>query len=235
MFFEHLRAFFEAFNFVDITSIFIVMFAIIDINGSIPIILDMKDKGIKINPLNITLLSFAIFIIFLLLGEGMLKIFNVDLSSFAVAGSIVLFILGTEMTLDIEIFKYKGPPSTASIIPLVFPLIAGAGAITTLLTLRAEYAYINIIIALALNMVYVYFVVKYTKIIEHFFGKGTIYIMKKFFGIILLAMSIRLFMNNLTIMLHTINGSLSSAPAAKTSMISLPINLLLKDVWYLLM
>jgi multiple antibiotic resistance protein len=129
-------------------------------------------------------------------GSLMLKLFNVDINSFAVAGSIILFLMSLEMILDIEIFKDLGPIKEATLVPLVFPLIAGAGAFTTLLSLKAQYADINIIIALVLNMIWVYIVIRLTDKIQRILGKGGIYIVRKFFGIILLAIAVKLFTAN---------------------------------------
>jgi multiple antibiotic resistance protein len=127
----------------------------------------------------------------------LLRLFQVDIASFAVAGAIVIFLLSLEMILDIEIFKNQGPIKEATLVPLVFPLIAGAGSFTTLLSLRAEYAPINIILALVVNMIWVYIVLRSTDRIERFLGKGGIYLLRKFFGVILLAISARLLTANL--------------------------------------
>ena len=153
---------FSAFNWQQMTSAFIVLFAVIDIIGSIPIIINLKEKGKDVNALKATLISFALLIGFFYAGDMMLKLFHVDIESFAVAGAFVIFLMSLEMILDIEIFKNQGPIKEATLVPLVFPLLAGAGAFTTLLSLRAEYASINIIIALVLNMIWVYFVVSMT-------------------------------------------------------------------------
>lgn len=150
---------FSAFNWQQMTSAFIVLFAVIDIIGSIPIIINLKEKGKDVNALKATLISFALLIGFFYAGDMMLKLFHVDIESFAVAGAFVIFLMSLEMILDIEIFKNQGPIKEATLVPLVFPLLAGAGAFTTLLSLRAEYASVNIIIALVLNMICVYFVV----------------------------------------------------------------------------
>ena len=143
---------FSAFNWQQMTSAFIVLFAVIDIIGSIPIIINLKEKGKDVNALKATLISFALLIGFFYAGDMMLKLFHVDIESFAVAGAFVIFLMSLEMILDIEIFKNQGPIKEATLVPLVFPLLAGAGAFTTLLSLRAEYASINIIIALVLNL-----------------------------------------------------------------------------------
>ena len=143
---------FVAFNLQQMISAFIVLFAVIDIIGSIPIIINLKEKGKEVNALKATLISFALLIGFFYAGDMMLKLFHVDIESFAVAGAFVIFLMSLEMILDIEIFKNQGPIKEATLVPLVFPLLAGAGAFTTLLSLRAEYASVNIIIALVLNL-----------------------------------------------------------------------------------
>ena len=163
---------FTAFNFQELTSAFIVLFAVIDIIGSIPIILNLKERGRDVNASKATLISFALLIGFFYAGDMLLKLFQVDIASFAVAGSVVLFLMALEMILDIEIFKNQGPIKEATLVPLVFPLLAGAGSFTTLLSLRAEYAPINIVIALVLNMIWVYIVLRLTGKVEHFLGKG---------------------------------------------------------------
>ncbi len=183
-------------SILHIFSAFMVMFAVIDIFGSIPIILGIKAKGGKIQAGKASLVALIIFILFLFLGESLLKLFGVDISSFAIAGSIIILFLALEMVLGIELFKEEESTSGASIVPIAFPLIAGAGSITTLLSLRAEYNQVNIIIALILNMVIVYFVLKSTKYLGNILGKGGIYILKKIFGIILLAIAIKLFLSN---------------------------------------
>lgn len=188
----------STFNFQQMISAFIVLFAVIDIIGAIPIIINLKEKGKDVNALKATLISLALLLGFFYAGDWMLQLFHVDIESFAIAGAVVIFLMALEMILDIEIFKNQGPIKEATLVPLVFPLLAGAGAFTTLLTLRAEYASINIIIALVLNMIWVFIVVSMTGRIERFLGKGGIYIIRKFFGIILLAVSVRLFTANIT-------------------------------------
>ena len=185
-------------DFQQFLSAFIVLFAVIDIIGSIPIILDLKQKGRSVNALKATLIAFALLIGFFYAGDMMLRLFQVDIASFAVAGAFVIFLMSLEMILDIEIFKNTGPIKEATLVPLVFPLLAGAGAFTTLISLRAEYAPINIVLALILNMVWVFIVLKLTDRIERMLGKGGIYVIRKFFGIILLAISVKLFATNLS-------------------------------------
>ena len=172
-----------------------VMFAVIDIFGSIPIILSIKSKGAKIKAGQATLVAFLVFMAFLFLGEQILNLFHVDISSFAIAGSFIIMFLALEMVLGVELFKTE-TTSTASIVPIAFPLVAGAGSITTLISLRAEYDYINIIIAIVLNMLVVFMVLRLTHWFERILGEGGILILKKFFGIILLAIAIKLFVSN---------------------------------------
>ena len=198
---------FTNFNFQQILSAFIVLFAVIDIIGAIPIIIDLKDKGKDVNALKATLISFLLLLGFFYAGDILLRLFHVDIESFAVAGAFVIFLLSLEMILDIEILKNQGPIKEATLVPLVFPLLAGAGSFTTLLSLRAEYASVNIIVALILNMLWVYFVVRMTRKVERVLGKGGIYLIRKFFGIILLAISVKLFMSNITLLMEQIEAS----------------------------
>ena len=198
---------FTNFNFQQILSAFIVLFAVIDIIGAIPIIIDLKDKGKDVNALKATLISFLLLLGFFYAGDILLRLFHVDIESFAVAGAFVIFLLSLEMILDIEIFKNQGQIKEATLVPLVFPLLAGAGSFTTLLSLRAEYASVNIIVALILNMLWVYFVVRMTRKVERVLGKGGIYLIRKFFGIILLAISVKLFMSNITLLMEQIEAS----------------------------
>jgi len=184
-------------NIKEIFSAFIVMFAVIDILGSVPIIIGMKEKKKSFSPVNASLISFAILVAFLFLGQALLGLFGVDISSFAVAGALVLLVLAIEMIFGIQIFKDDGPTDSATIVPIVFPLIAGAASFTTLLSLRAEYDVLNIIIALFLNIVIVFLVLNNLDLISRKIGKGGIYVMRKFFGIILLAIAVKLITSNL--------------------------------------
>ena len=185
-----------------IASTFIILFAIIDILGSTPLIINLKKLDRPINAVYATLISTALLIGFFYAGDLVLKLFSVDIRSFAVAGAMILFFMAIEMILDIELFKNNGPVKDATLIPIVSPLIAGPGAFTTLLSLRAEYAQVNIIIGILINMLWVFFVLKMTEKVNTYLGKGTIYIMRKFFGIILLAISVRMFMVNLAQLLQ---------------------------------
>ncbi|KAA6343869.1 hypothetical protein EZS27_008468 [termite gut metagenome] len=192
---------FTDFNCQELLSAFIVLFAVIDIIGAIPVIVDLKGKGKEVNAAKATILSFLLLIAFFFAGDMMFRLFRVDIQSFAVAGAFIIFLIALEMLLDVEIFKNQGPIKEVTLVPLVFPLVAGAGSFTTLLSLRAEYAAINIVIALILNMLWVYLVIKMTDRIERFLGKGGVYLLRKFFGIILLAISVKLFATNITLLI----------------------------------
>jgi multiple antibiotic resistance protein len=185
-------------NWVEIGSCFMVLFAVIDIVGSIPIILDTQKKTGKIQPLLITLVSLVLMLLFLFAGESILSIFGVDVYSFAVAGAFILFFIAMEMILGIQIFKQKEASSkVAAVMPLAFPTIAGAGTISTLIALRAEYQSINIVIAILLNMPIIFLVLKLTNRIERVLGPNGLAILEKMFGIILLAIALKLFSKNI--------------------------------------
>jgi len=187
-------------SIIEILATFMVMFAIIDIPGSIPIILDIKAKTGDIQALKATLVAFGIFIIFLFTGDSLLGLFGVDVSSFAIAGSFVILLIGIEMVLGIELFKHEAAGG-GSVVPIAFPLIAGAGSITTLLSLKADYDTINILGGLLLNMLIVFLVLRLTSFFEKILGAAGLHILKKVFGIILLAIAIKLFLNNTGIVL----------------------------------
>lgn len=186
-------------NFAEILTASLVLFAVIDILGSIPLILDIKQKHGKVNAEKASIIALVIMLAFLVLGNKILGLIGVDVESFAVAGSFVLLFLALEMILGVEIFKHDEDisPDIASIVPIAFPIIAGAGTMTTLISLRAEYNPWSIVVAIFINMILVYFVLKSTKIIEKFFGAGGIAILKKVFGIILLAIAVKLFTTNI--------------------------------------
>lgn len=192
-------------NFLQIGSAFMVLFAIIDPFGSIPIVQSLAAKGVKISAWKITLISYALMLAFYFAGDFILRFFGVDLSSFAVAGSILLAFMALEMLLDIEIFKNKGPEGTGSIVPLAFPLYAGPGVFTALLTIRAEYDTLNLICGLTLNVVFVFLVLYATEGIRKTLGDAGIYLLRKFFGLILLAISIKIFVENLKAMVLLFN------------------------------
>ena len=171
---------FSQLNFTQILSSFLVLLGIIDIIGAVPIIIPLKEKGRDVSPVKATLISFGLLLGFFYGGNWILALFGCDIQSFAVAGAILIFLTALEMILDIEIFKNIGPTKEATLIPLVFPLLAGAGAFTTLISLKAMYADINIMIALVLNMVWVFIVLNLTDFIKNLLGASGIYFIRKF-------------------------------------------------------
>jgi len=188
-------------SLIEILAAFMVLFAIIDIPGSIPIIIDIKAKSGEIKSAKVTLVSFLILLAFLFIGSPLLGIFGIDVSSFAIAGSFIIFLIAMEMVLGIELFKHEAQVG-GSIFPIAFPLIAGAGSITTILSLKAEYQTINILIALILNMIAIYLVLRLTSLFERILGAGGLQILKKVFGVILLSIAIKLFITNTGIVLY---------------------------------
>ena len=166
----------------EIFTAFMVLFAVIDITGSTPIIIKLNNEGRRVQAGKAAAISFAILIAFLFAGDFLLRLFAIDISSFAIAGAVVLFVLAVEMTFNVEVFRNDGPGGSATIVPVVFPLIAGAGTLTTTLTLRAECVYV---------------VLRNAHLVERVIGAGGVYVLRKFFGIILLAMSVKLFASNL--------------------------------------
>jgi multiple antibiotic resistance protein len=188
-------------DFKEIITATLVLFAVIDIVGSIPIIVDLRQKVGHIQSEKASLVAAIIMIGFLFVGKEILNLIGIDVNSFAVAGAFIILFLAFEMILGIELFK-DDSPETASVVPLAFPLIAGAGTMTTILSLKAEYQTVNIIIAIIINMIFVYAVLKSSKKIEKFFGKGGIAIIRKVFGIILLAIAVKLFAANVQGLIH---------------------------------
>ncbi len=180
----------------EIVTATMVLFAVIDILGSIPIIIDLRRKVGHIQSEKASIVSALIMIVFLFLGKEILNLVGIDVGSFAVAGSFVLFFLALEMILGITLFK-DDEPESASVVPLAFPLIAGAGSLTSILSLRAEFHTVNIFIAIILNMIFVYVVLKSSQRIERFIGQAGIGVIRKVFGIILLAISVKLFVTNI--------------------------------------
>nr|WKN40398.1 MarC family protein [Tunicatimonas sp. TK19036] len=183
-------------QFKDIFSVTLILFSVIDILGSIPIIIDLRKRSGTIESGKATMVSGMIMFGFLFLGDRILALFGLDVASFALAGAVVMFLIGMEMILGIEIFKPDSEDSTsASIVPLAFPLIAGAGTMTTLISLRAAYSYPNILVGIVINLFLVYIVLKSSVWLEKKIGKAGFNILRKVFGIILLAIAIKLFKN----------------------------------------
>ncbi|MCK5280599.1 MAG: MarC family protein [Cyclobacteriaceae bacterium] len=185
-------------NFKEIATVTLILFSIIDILGSIPIIIDLRKKNGKIESGKATLVAGIIMIAFLFIGEVILNLFGIDVESFAIAGAIIILIIGMEMILDRSFFKQDpGVENSASIVPLAFPLIAGAGSLTTILSLKAAYGQTNILIGIIVNLVFVFIVLKSSVWLEKKLGQGGFNILRKVFGIILLSLAIKLLKDNL--------------------------------------
>ena len=190
--------FFNAVNFKEIISVTLILFSVIDILGSIPFVIDLKKTHLEFDSFKITIISGMLLFAFLFVGESILTLFGVDVQSFAIAGGLIMFFLGLEMVLNIVIFRHDPQMGTPSpLVPLAFPLIAGAGAMTTLISLNAVYDRVNIILGILLNLIVIYLVLKSSHIIERKLGVTGSVILRKFFGTILLAMAIRLIRTNL--------------------------------------
>lgn len=187
----------DGFSLSEMGKATMVLFAVIDIIGSIPLIIKIKSGAGEIYAWRTSIVAMGIMLAFLFLGETLLGWLGVDIKSFAVAGSLILFAMSLEMILGITLFKEEGTPKTASIVPLAFPIIAGAGSMTSLVALRAEFETINIVIAILINITIVYIVLKLTRQFEKLLGPGGLAIIKKVFGIILLAIAVKLFTSNI--------------------------------------
>ncbi len=188
-------------NFKEIFTAFMVLFAVIDIIGNIPIIIDLRKKVGHIQSEKASIIAGIIMIVFLFLGKSLLSLIGIDVNSFAVAGAFVLFFIALEMILGVTLYKDNNDSGvTASIFPLAFPLIAGPGSLTTLLSLRAEFRLENIIVAVIINVILIYVVLKTSAKIEHIIGKNGINIIRKVFGVILLAIAVKLFAANIKVL-----------------------------------
>lgn len=186
----------EIFSLKEIFSVTLILFAIIDILGSIPLIIQLRQREGVIQSEKATIIAGIIMIIFLFLGESILKLFGIDFQSFAIAGAIIIFLIGMEMVLGIHLFQMNPETKTGSIVPLAFPMIVGAGTMTTLLSLRAAYALPNVLVGIVVNLVFVYFVLKSSGWLEQKLGQNGTDVLRKVFGVILLAISIKLFISN---------------------------------------
>lgn len=185
------------FNFKEILTVSLILFSVIDILGSVPIIIDLRKKVGHIQSEKATLVSAIIMIAFLFLGESILKLLGIDISSFAIAGAIVMFIIGLEMVLGRQFFKTDpNAGASASVVPIAFPLIAGAGTMTALLSLRAEFSEANILVGIVVNLVFVYAVLKSSVWLERKIGQAGFNVLRKVFGVILLSIAIKLFKNH---------------------------------------
>lgn len=188
--------FFTAFDFKEFFTATMILFAVIDIIGSVPIIIDLRNKVGHVQSEKASIVSGILMIIFLFVGERMLNLIGIDVNSFAVAGAFIIFFIALEMILGVQLYKDEAP-ETAAIIPIAFPLIAGAGTLTSVLSIRAEYFVINIIAAIIVNIIFVYIVLKNSGRIESVIGKQGINVVRKIFGVILLAIAVKLFATNI--------------------------------------
>lgn len=184
------------FDFKQILSVTMILFAVLDIVGAIPVIIQLRQKAGHIDSEKASIAVLVLMVVFLYVGDELLALINLDIASFAIAGSFVIFVIAMEMILGIKVFKEEDVESSVSIVPLAFPLIAGAGTMTTLLSLKSQYATENIIVAIVVNTVFIYLVLKNTYRLEKLFGKNGLNVLRKAFGIILLAIAVKLFRSN---------------------------------------
>lgn len=187
-------------SFKETLTVSLTLFAVIDILGSIPVILSLRKKQGTIQSAKATLFAGSLMIAFLFLGQSMLGLIGIDIASFAIAGSIVIFLIGLEMVLGQNFFKPDPESSDVSIVPLAFPLIAGAGSLTTILSLRAQYGLGDVIIGIVFNLLFVYAVLKAIPWLEDKIGSNTINILRRIFGVLLLAIAVKIFQTNLSAM-----------------------------------
>jgi multiple antibiotic resistance protein len=192
-----MASFFGTFDIWQVLSSFIFLFAIVDPLGNIPVTLNMERKGVKISPFKVSAATIIILITFLLAGEWVLKLFGVKIEYFAIAGGFVIFLMALEMILDVTIFKNEGLEGTGSLVPLAFPMYAGPGAFTAVLSITAEYEIINLLLSITLNTFVLFAILSATKWLTKYIGQTSLYILRKFFGIIVLAIACKLMFANL--------------------------------------
>ncbi len=181
----------------EIATVTITLFAVIDILGGLPVVISIKQKIPQLDAGIATLAAGSLMVVFLFLGNSLLNLFGIDVSSFAVAGSIVIFIIALEMILGIDFFRTDPNEKAGSIIPIAFPIIAGSGTLTTIISLKAVYQVQNIVVGILLNLLIVYIVLRSTDFLERILGKAGLLLMRKFFGIVLLAIAVKLFKTNI--------------------------------------
>ena len=196
-----------AWTFDDLLTVTFTLFAIIDIVGSVPLLISIKERLGGINEMKATLLSGLLMILFVFLGQELLKIFGLDVSSFAVGGSIVIFILGLEMVLGVEFFKSEADPRSGTLVPIAFPLIAGSGTLTTILSLRANYDKVPLLIAIGINLIIVYITLRSLKYIARLLGPAGLTAVRKFFGVVLLAIAVKIFTTNVGTLISAANAN----------------------------
>ncbi|KAA5533838.1 MarC family protein [Taibaiella lutea] len=180
----------------EIITVFITLFAVIDILGSIPVLIGLKKKMGEINSLQATLVSGGLMLVFFFAGGEMLNFMGLDIASFAIAGSIIIFFLGMEMIMGLEFFKTENGSKSGSIVPIAFPLIAGSGTLTTIMSLKASYHYSNILIGIVINLVIIFLCLRSLNLIEKLLGPSGIMVVRKFFGVILIAIAVKIFKQN---------------------------------------
>ncbi len=187
-------------DFSQIITVTFTLFAVIDVLGSLPVIISIKKKMGDINALQATLVSGGLMLLFFFIGEQMLEFMGLDIKSFAIAGSIVIFILGLEMILGLEFFKADADARSSTLVPVAFPLIAGSGTLTTVMSLKAAYQSYNILIAILINLIIIYITLRSVNFLERILGPSGISVVRKFFGVILLAIAVKIFRNNIGVM-----------------------------------
>ena len=190
------------FHFDELLTVIFTLFAVIDIVGSIPLLIAMKEKTGVIKSLNVTLISGALMILFLFLGKPFLQLLGLDVKSFAVGGSIVIFLLGLEMVLGHEIFKGDKNAHSGAVVPIAFPIIAGSGTLTTIMSLKANFEEVYILLGILVNLIIVFAVLKSLNFIERLLGPGGLLAVRKFFGVILLAIAVKIFSSNVGALRH---------------------------------
>lgn len=199
--------FFQEFDIRQLIGAFIVLLAICDVPGNLPIVLNIQKKGIHISARRAFWYSLFLMVFFFYGGEAFLHLFGLDISSFAIAGALIIFLISIEMILDVNLFcEGTDISSDATLVPVVFPLFIGAGVITTLLSIRSQYADINVLLAAFLNCVMIYATIKLSKMLKKYVNQTTLYVIKKFFGMVLLAISVKLFITNITILISSVQS-----------------------------
>lgn len=199
--------FFADFSMRQFLSAFVVLFAVMDVPGNVPIVINMQDRKIHISARRAFWYSLGLLVFFFYAGEAFLNLFGVDISSFAIAGSLIVFLISVEMILDINVFHESADTSNdGTFIPVVFPLFIGAGVLTTLLSIRSQYADFNVLLAVFASSVCVYMTIRLSRFFKKHLTPATLYLLKKIFGIILLAISVKLFITNVTALIHQLSA-----------------------------
>ncbi len=198
--------FISEFNLRELLSAFVVLLAITDVPGNLPIVLNLQNQGIHISARRAFLYSLVLLVFFFFAGEAFLHLFGLDISSFAIAGALIVFLISIEMILDINFFSEGTEVSgDATFVPVVFPLFVGAGVLTALLSIRSQYADINVLLAVLLDCIAIYGTIRLSRLLKKYLSNASIYMMKKFFGMVLLAISVKLFITNVAVLVHQIN------------------------------